>query len=82
MKKNQLPISLVIIWTSSIFLGLLSSVPQRAAPRFNPAETAVNAGVTVTFALLMWYVNMYTLSQRPQKTPKQTIPYPQLNQPL
>ncbi|GAB4022802.1 histidine kinase [Spirosoma migulaei] len=78
MKKTPLTISPVIIWTSSIFLGLLSSVPQLAAPQFNPAEAIVNAGITATFALLMWYVNMYALSQRPKKSPKQTISYPQL----
>lgn len=66
-----------IIWGSSIFIGLLSSVPQVAALHFNAAEAAVNAGITATFALVMWYFNIFMLSRQPAK-PKQSISYSRL----
>jgi len=53
MREPGFKISPAIIWTSSIFLGLLSSVPQIAESHFHAAEAAVNAGITAVFALLM-----------------------------
>src|SRR3712207_4251881 len=78
MKKSELKISPAIIWISSLVLGLLSSVPQLAQPHFNGAEAAVNAGITATFALLMWYVNIFILARRSQRPLKQRISYTQL----
>ncbi|UYQ91720.1 histidine kinase [Chitinophaga horti] len=67
MKRSTIKISPAIIWSSSILLGLLSSVPQLAARHFNLAEAAVNAGITAAFALLMWYFNIFVLLRRPRK---------------
>ncbi|MDQ0966628.1 two-component system LytT family sensor kinase [Flavobacterium sp. W4I14] len=78
MTKNPLKISPVIIWVSSIFLGLLSSVPQIAEHHFNAAEAAVNAGITSVFALLMWYLNIYMLSRKSRRPNKQGISYSRL----
>ncbi|WP_295120215.1 sensor histidine kinase [uncultured Chitinophaga sp.] len=78
MKGTGLKISQAMIWISSILLGLLSSVPQLAARHFNAAEAAVNAGITATFALLMWYFNIYVLSRRSGNTRKQSISYKHL----
>ncbi|WP_183558927.1 sensor histidine kinase [Mucilaginibacter sp. SP1R1] len=61
MKNTKFRISPGIIWISSIFLGLLSSVPQIAERHFNPAEAAVNSSITFLFALFVWYYNIYTL---------------------
>jgi len=78
MKKTNFKVSPAIIWVSSIFLGLLSSVPQIAERHFNAAEAAVNAGITATFALLMWYFNIFILQREPAKNRKQSISYTKL----
>lgn len=67
-----------MIWISSVFLGLLSSVPQIAERHFNAREAAVNAGITATFALLIWYVNIFLLSRKPERSRKQSISYTRL----
>ncbi|MBN9296306.1 MAG: histidine kinase [Filimonas sp.] len=77
MQASNFKISNATIWISSIFLGLLSSVPHIAERHFNAAEAAVNAGLTATFSLLMWYFNIYMLS-RPSKKRKQSISYTKL----
>lgn len=76
MKKSDFHISHAAIWISSIFLGLLSSVPQIAQHQFNALEAIVNAAITATFALLMWYFNLYMLYRRPQR--QTTISYTKL----
>jgi two-component system LytT family sensor kinase len=79
MKKSDIKVSHTAIWVSSIFLGLLSSVPQIAEHNFHAAEAAVNAGLTATFALLMWYVNIYIMSRQTVKPHrKQSISYSKL----
>src|SRR3954470_9443154 len=78
MNKQKLKISAVVIWVSSITIGLLSSVPQVAQQHFNMAEAAVNAGITSAFALLMWYVNIYMLSYQSERSPKRRVSYPRL----
>lgn len=75
--NNKIRIAPVVIWGSSIFLGLLSSVPQIAAMHFNTLEALVNAGITATFAVVMWYFNIFMLS-RPVKKAKQSISYARL----
>ncbi|MET3877889.1 histidine kinase [Chitinophaga sp. OAE865] len=78
MKKPGFKISQATIWVSSIGLGLLSSVPQIAEHHFHLAEAAVNAGITATFALLMWYFNIYILSGQSDQPRKQSISYSKL----
>ena len=78
MKKTGFKISHTIIWTSSIVLGLLSSVPQLASRQFNALEAAVNAGITAVFAIMMWYFNIYMLSGNGNKVRKQSISYGKL----
>ncbi len=63
-----------MIWVSSIVLGLLSSVPQIAQHDFNLAEAVVNAGLTATFALLMWYFNISMLSRRSRNPGSKAYP--------
>jgi len=78
MKKSSLQISPAVIWISSIFLGVLSSVPQIAQHQFNLAEAVVNAAITAVFALLMWYFNIYMFNRQQSKPKKQSISYSQL----
>ena len=78
MNQTKFTISTATIWISSIVLGLLSSIPQIAEHRFNAAEAAVNAALTATFSLLMWYFNLYMLSKQPESTGKQSISYSRL----
>jgi two-component system, LytTR family, sensor kinase len=61
MKKETFKISNKIIWGSSLFMGLLVSVPKIAERHFNVYETIVNSAVTFVFALFVWYYNVYTL---------------------
>ncbi|MBD1386680.1 histidine kinase [Mucilaginibacter rigui] len=75
MKKTKLHISHVTIWISSLILGLLSSVPQLASHQFNPAEAIVNAVLTSSFAVLMWYFNIYILSRKTGHKRQQSISY-------
>lgn len=78
MKKAGIKISHTVIWTSSIILGLLSSVPQLASSQFNALEAVVNAGITAAFAVMMWYFNIYMLSLHSDKSRKQSISYTKL----
>lgn len=78
MKRTALKISPIMIWGSSILIGLLSSVPQLASRHYNPAEAIVNAAITAAFALLMWYFNIYVLSRRSKQTGTQNISYSRL----
>ncbi|MGF6848122.1 two-component system LytT family sensor kinase [Chitinophaga sp. W3I9] len=78
MEKTGFKISHATIWVSSIVLGLLSSVPQIAEHHFHLAEAAVNAGITATFAVLMWYFNIFMLSRQSDAPRKQSISYSKL----
>ncbi|MET0467063.1 MAG: histidine kinase [Chitinophagaceae bacterium] len=75
---RTIKISPGIIWGSSVFIGLLSSVPQIAALHFNLLEAAVNAGITTAFALVMWYFNIFILARQPDGKTRQTISYSRL----
>lgn len=73
MKTSDLKISPAVIWTSSIILGALSSVPQLAQHSFNMAEAIVNAVLTSAFAIVMWYVNLFVFSWYGKKSPQKQI---------
>ena len=76
--NKRIRISPGIIWGSSIFIGLLSSVPQIAAQHFNTLEAVVNAGITTTFALVMWYFNIFMMARQPAGKIRQNISYTRL----
>lgn len=78
MKKTQVKISPAVIWTSSIVLGVLSSVPQFAQHDFNMLEAILNTILTSSFAVVMWYVNLYMLAWYSKKTIKQKLSYNRL----
>ncbi|MBW8683350.1 sensor histidine kinase [Chitinophaga rhizophila] len=59
--QRSFKVSPLIIWLSSIFLGVLASVPKIAEHHFNTREAVVNSAITAIFSLLVWYYNIYTL---------------------
>ncbi|TKC62224.1 histidine kinase [Pedobacter hiemivivus] len=61
MNKKTFKISNKIIWLSSFFLGVLTSVPKIAEQHFNPYEALVDSTVTFLFAVLIWYYNILML---------------------
>lgn len=61
MKQKKFKISHKIIWLSSFFLGVLTSVPKIAEHHFVPYEALVDSTVTFLFAVLIWYYNILTL---------------------
>ncbi|MGN6397190.1 MAG: sensor histidine kinase [Mucilaginibacter sp.] len=78
MKNSEFKVSHTTIWVSSVILGLLSSAPQLAAHQFNAAEAAVNAVLTGSFAILMWYFNIFMLKREPVRKRAQGISYTRL----
>jgi two-component system LytT family sensor kinase len=78
MKTKNLRISNTIIWTSSVVLGVLSSVPQLAAHEFKLSEATVNAGITAAFAVVMWHFNIYMLFRKGKKPQTQQISFRKL----
>lgn len=61
MNKKPFKISHKIIWLSSLFLGVLTSIPKIAEHHFNLYEALVNTTVTFLFSVLIWYYNILTL---------------------
>lgn len=61
MNKKTFKISNKIIWLSSFFLGVLTSVPKIAERHFIPYEAIVNSSITFLFALFIWYYNIKTM---------------------
>lgn len=77
-RKPGFSISHATIWISSLVLGLLSSVPQLASHQFHAAEAIVNAVITASFAVIMWYFNIYMLNRYPDRARTQRISYRRL----
>ncbi|WP_212004803.1 sensor histidine kinase [Chitinophaga sp. HK235] len=62
MKKRQtFKISGRIIWLSSLFLGVIVSLPSLIQHQFNIYETIANSVITFVFSLFVWYYNIFTL---------------------
>ena len=76
MQQQKIKISQAIIWISSIFLGILSSVPQLASHQFDWKEAVVNSAITAAFSVIMWYVNIYMLNRTTKR--RQHISYSRL----
>ncbi|KXH85995.1 sensor histidine kinase [Chryseobacterium kwangjuense] len=77
MQQQKINISPAVIWISSLFLGILSSVPQLASHEFNWKEAAVNSAITAAFSVIMWYLNLYLFNRNAEKR-KQDISYSRL----
>jgi two-component system, LytTR family, sensor kinase len=62
MKKRQtFKISGRIIWLSSLFLGVIVSLPNLIQHQYNIYEVIANSLITFVFSLFVWYYNMFTL---------------------
>jgi len=62
MKKRQaFKISGRIIWLSSLFLGVIVSLPSLIQHQYNIYEVIANSLITFVFSLFVWYYNMLTL---------------------
>jgi len=77
MQQQKIKISQVVIWVSSLFLGILSSIPQLASHDFNLKEAIVNSAITSAFSVIMWYLNIYMLNRNSGKR-RQNISYSRL----
>ena len=77
MQQQKINISPSVIWISSVFLGILSSVPQLASHAFNWQEAVVNSAITAAFSIIMWYLNIYMLNRSSGKR-RQNISYSKL----
>ncbi|UKB82171.1 sensor histidine kinase [Chryseobacterium sp. MEBOG06] len=77
MQQQKIKISQATIWISSLFLGILSSVPQLAYHEFNWKEALVNSSITAAFSVIMWYINIYMLN-RSARQRRQHISYSRL----
>lgn len=75
---KNLKISTATIWISSLILGLLSSVPMIAEPVFRAPEAAANAALTASFAVAMWYFNLYLIARKANSPKRQSISYREL----
>ncbi|AXY72837.1 histidine kinase [Paraflavitalea soli] len=61
MNKKPFKVPHKIIWLSSLFLGILTSVPKIAEHHFNLYEAIVDSSVTFLFAVFIWYYNLLTI---------------------
>ncbi len=60
-KKQSFKISGRIIWLSSLFLGVIVSLPSLIQHQYNLYEVIANSMITFLFSLFVWYFNIYTL---------------------
>ncbi|MBO9730244.1 MAG: histidine kinase [Chitinophaga sp.] len=60
-KRKPFKISGRIIWLSSLFLGVIVSLPSLIQHQYNGYEVIANSAITFLFSLFVWYYNMYTL---------------------
>jgi len=50
-----------LIWFSSLFLGILAAIPKIAQQEFEWIRVIVDACVTSSFSVIIWYYNISTL---------------------
>lgn len=61
MSKIIFKVSAVVIWLSSVVLGVLTTVPKIAEKHFSAFDAVADALITSTFTLFVWYFNIYSL---------------------
>lgn len=50
-----------VIWLSSLFMGILASIPKILQLNITLTELAVDASIAFLFSLFVWYVNLFSL---------------------
>lgn len=61
MNKKTFKVSAVIIWLSSLSLGILVMVPKIAEQHFSVSAALSDGLVTSLYTLFVWYFNIYSL---------------------
>jgi len=59
--KKVFSVSPAVIWFSSLFMGILASVPKILQLNIHFTELMVDASVAFLFSLFVWYFNIYRL---------------------
>lgn len=78
MVTKTFRVSAVIIWLSSIALGILTTVPKIAEKHFNGFEAFTSALITSSFTLFVWYFNIYSLPKFSKDNSPTGFSYPLL----
>lgn len=50
-----------IIWVSSVFMGVLASLPKILRLEISMAEIFIDCSIALIYSLYVWYYNLYTL---------------------
>ncbi|QNK61564.1 histidine kinase [Pedobacter sp. PAMC26386] len=61
LSNNIFYVSPSIIWLSSLFMGILASIPKILQLNITFTELTVDALIAFLFSLFVWYVNLFTL---------------------
>ena len=59
--KHVFTVSPKVIWFSSLFMGVLASVPKILRLQVAAVEVVVDSSVAFLFSLFVWYYNIYSL---------------------
>lgn len=59
--KTVFKVSPGMIWLSSLFIGILASVPKILQINITLTELAVDSSIAFSFSLFIWYANIYNL---------------------
>ncbi len=60
-KRKVFNVPARIIWFSSLFMGVLASIPKILQLHIRLVELAVDASIAFLFSLSVWYFNIYSL---------------------
>ena len=60
-KTKVFKVSARIIWLSSLFMGILASVPKILLLNIRTTELMVDASIAFTYSLFIWYYNLFSL---------------------
>jgi len=78
MSKKIFKVSAVVIWLSSLSLGILTTVPKIAEKHFSKSEAIADALITSLFTLFVWYFNIYSLPKFSKQNSDAGFSYPLL----
>ncbi|HEX9513270.1 MAG TPA: histidine kinase [Puia sp.] len=78
MNNRVFKISPAIIWVSSLFIGVLASIPKLLRLNFSALELGVDISIASFFSLFVWYYNLHTLPNFQSKP----LPLPFVNKRL
>ena len=59
--KKVFRVSTRVIWFSSLFMGILASIPKILQLNIRGIELVVDASIAFLFSLFVWYFNIYSL---------------------